>query len=181
MIKSVFSKLLIAGILFSFYSCGTPTTTETTTEETKEENTEIQQAVNAEANTDQENLDYAEKQEATNQAIAMYGFLKNGLLEKTITLVDTENYENFSDKEWLALLKKEDETKGAIESYSMQTAKIETLEDGSKVVKMTFDVTRNGKKYKEEMDLIKMNGKTSYLLKEIEFEAETANTEEDDD
>ncbi|WP_375561879.1 hypothetical protein ACE193_04845 [Bernardetia sp. OM2101] len=181
MIHSLFSKLLIAGILFSFYSCGTPTNTETTTEETKEENTEIQQAVNAEANKEQENLDYAEKQEATNQAIAFYEALKNGLYDKTTEMVDKENYEKFSETEWIALLKKETETKGETEKYAMQTSTLETLEDGSKIVKMTFDVTRNGKKYKEEMDLIKMNGKTSYLLKEIEFEAETANTEEDDD
>ncbi|WP_338762808.1 hypothetical protein WAF17_18360 [Bernardetia sp. ABR2-2B] len=169
------SKFLIAGVLFAFYACGTPTNTDST-----ETNTEVQQTVNAEANTEQENLEYAEKQEATNQAIAMYEFLKNGLYENTSELVDKENYTDYSDETWVALLKNEEATKGAVEKYAMQTSQIETLEDGSKAVKMTFDVTRNGKKYKEEMDFIKMNGKTSYLLKEIEFEAETT-TEEDND
>ena len=174
--KSLFSKIVVAFVLVSFYSCGTPTNTETTSE-----TTEIQQAVNAEANTEQENLDYAEKQEAVNQSIALYELLKNGLYDKTSEFVDKENYQNFSEAEWIALLKKEEETKGAVEKYAMQTAEIETLSDGSKAVKMTFEVTRNGKKYKEEIDLIKINGKTSYLLKEIEFEAEQTATEEDDD
>ena len=179
MIKQLSSKLLIAGILFAFYACGTPNNTESTTE--ADSNTEIQQAVNAEANTEQKNLEYAEKAEATEQAIAFYNSLKHGLYEKTVKIIDKENYENFSDLEWLERLKKEEESKGKVETYALQTSSIEMLSDGSKAVKMTFDVTRNGKKYKEEMDLIKMNGKTSYLLKEIEFEAETANTEEDDD
>lgn len=165
--------MLIAGILFSFYSCGTPPTNTETTED--------KQPVDVGVDTNQEKVDYAEKQEAVNQAIAFYELLKNGLYEKTSELVDKENYENFSETDWIALLKKEEETKGMVEKYAMQTSKIETLEDGSKTVKMTFDVTRNGKKYKEEMDLIKMEGKTSYLLKEIEFETETSNTEEDDD
>jgi hypothetical protein len=180
-VNQLSSRLLIAGILFAFYACGTPpANTETATTET-DPNTEIQQAVNKEANTDEENTEYAEKSEATNQAIALYEFLKNGLYENTSELVDKENYPNFSEAEWVALLKKEAETKGQVEKYAMQTSKIETLADGSKVVKMSFDVTRNGKKYKEEMDLVKMDGQTSYLLKEIEFEAETSSTEEDDD
>ncbi len=184
MSKSLFSKssqLFFVVILFSFYSCGTPTNTESTTEESKKINTENQQSVNKEANTEQENLDYAEKQQAANQAIAFYEFLKNGLHDQTSTLVDKESYENFAEAEWIELLKKEDATKGDVEKYAMQKNKIETTEDGSKIIKMTFEVTRSGKKYKEEMDLIKMNGAISYLITKIEFENQVSNTDEDDD
>ncbi|WP_291725971.1 hypothetical protein [Bernardetia sp.] len=173
--KSLFLKSLIVAVPLSFYACGTPTTENTSAD------TEIQQVVNAEANTEQENLDYAEKQEATNQAIELYRLQKEGLYENTLALVDKENYPNFSDKEWLALLKKEEESKGAIEKYAVQTVELETLADGTKAVQLTVDVTRNGKKYKEEVELIKMDNQTSYLLKEIEFESEQAATEEDDD
>ncbi len=176
MIQSLLLKSFIAVILLSFYSCGAPTTTETTTE--VDPNTQVQQAVNAEANTDQENVEYAEKQEATNQAVSFYDSQKSGMYEKTSQLVDRENYPNFSEDMWLALLQKENETKGQVEKYGMQTSKLEILADGSKMVKMDFDVTRNGKKYKEELEFVKMAGQDSYLLREIEFEG--ASMEDDD-
>ncbi|AFM05307.1 hypothetical protein Fleli_2962 [Bernardetia litoralis DSM 6794] len=170
-------KLLIVGIIFLFNSCVTPTNTEKATE--TDSNKEIQQAVNKEANSEQENVEYAEKQEATNQAIALYEFLKNGLYENTSQLVDKENYPNFSETNWLEFIKKEALKKGQVEKYALQTSKIETLENGNKIVKMIFEVTRTTKKYKEEVEFLKLNGKDAYLLNEIEFE--NSHTEEDDD
>lgn len=180
-VNSFSSKLLVAGVLVGFYACGTPTTTETSTEENKETTTEIQQAVNTEANTEQENLEYAEKQEATNQAIAFYDALKNGLYEKTTELVEQNQFNNFSETTWLEMLKKEAQTKGQVEKYALQTSKYEKVEgtNSTRKVEMTFEVTRNGKKYMEKMDWYKTDGEP-FLLTEIEFQNEN-HTEEDDD
>jgi translation initiation factor 2 beta subunit (eIF-2beta)/eIF-5 len=176
-------KLLIAGILFSFYACGTPANTENTTEsETNgEANTEIQQTVNKEANTEQENLEYSEKSEATNQAIAFYEALKNGLYENTTAMVEQNMYNGFSAATWVETLKKEAGTKGQVEKYALQTSKYEKAEgtNSGRKVEMTFEVTRNGKKHLEEMDWYKTDGEP-FLLTKMEYKLE-ASTEEDDD
>lgn len=179
MIKSFSSKLLVAGILFSFYACGTPTTTENATE--TETNTEVQSIVNKEANTDQENLEYAEKAEATEQAISFYEALKNGLYENTTAMVEQNMYSNFSETTWLEMLKKEAETTGQVEKYALQTSKYEKVEgtNSGRKVEFTFEVTRNGKKYMEEMDWYKTDGEP-FLLTKIEYKKENS-TEEDDD
>ncbi|WP_338812618.1 hypothetical protein V9L05_14700 [Bernardetia sp. Wsw4-3y2] len=179
MIKQLSSKLLIAGILCAFYACGTPNNTESTTE--ADSNTEIQQAVNAEANTEQENLEYAEKAEATEQAISFYEALKNGLYENTTVMVEQNMYTNFSETTWLEMLKKEAETNGQVEKYALQASKYEKVEgtNSGHKVEFTFEVTRNGKKYIEEMDWYKTDGQP-FLLTEIEYKKENS-TEEDDD
>ena len=176
---SNYSKLLVAALLFSFYSCGTPTNTEMATE--VDPNTEVQLAVNAEANTEQENMEYAEKSEATNQAISFYEALKNGLYQTTTELVEKNIYKNYSEAAWLESLKKIDKERGNVESYELKSSKYQLVEgtNSGRKVEFTFEVTRNGKKCIEEMDWYKTD-REPFLLTEMEYKREE-NTKEDDD
>lgn len=178
---SNYPKLLVAGILFSFYSCGTPSNTETTTETKIETDTEIQKAINSEVNTEQENLEYAEKSEATNQALLFYELLKKGQYENTPQMVEQNMYKNFSETTWLKRLKTVDEKMGQVEKYELQSSKYEKIEgtNSGRKVEFTFEVTRNGQKHIEKMDWYKTDGEP-FLLTEIEYESE-GSTEEDDD
>jgi hypothetical protein len=179
MIKSVFSKLLIVAILLSFYSCGTPANTETTEETTTD--TEVLPVVSAENTREQENLEYAEKQEATNQAISFYEALKSGLYEKTTQMVEPKMYKDFSEASWLEMLKKADKKMGTVEKYSLQSSKYEKVEgtNSGRKVETVFEVTRNSKKYVEEIYWYKTDGEP-FMLTKIEYKTE-GSTEEDDD
>lgn len=184
MLKNTSSKLLLAGVLFSFYACGTSTTTTetpTSTETTTEASTEIQKAVNAEANSETENLEYAEKAEANQRAIAFYEALKNGLYESTPEFVEQNKYKNFSETSWIEMLKTEVDTKGKIERYELQKSKYEKVEgtNSERKVEIYFEVTRNGKKYIEEMEWVKTDGEP-FLLTDLEYK-KAENTSEDDD
>ncbi len=179
MTKLLFTKLFIIALLFSVSSCGTPTDRETTTQ--TDPNMEVQKAVNAEANTDQENSEYAEKQEATNQAIAFYDALKNGMYENTTSMVEPTMYKEFSEVTWLEMLKEQAQTKGEIEKYSLQTSKYEIVEgtNSGRKVEMIFEITRKGQKYIEEMEWYKTDGEP-FMLTEMEYK-EMKNTAEDND
>lgn len=173
------SKLLFAGFLFAFYSCGTPTTTTETT--TEADTTEVQQTANTGANTETENLEYAEKAEATTQAIAFYELLKNGLYENTIEMVDQNMYKDFSKETWIAILKKQETEKGKLEKYALQTSKYEKVEgtNNGRKVEFTFEVTRNGTKHIEKMDWYKTDGEP-FLIIETEYSGKKSSEEDDD-
>ena len=179
--KQLSLKLFVLGIVLSLYSCETPKSTETTTETSTETNTEIQQTVKVEVNKEQENLEYAEKAEATKQAIAFYEALKNELYEKTTEMVEQNMYKDFSETTWIESLKKEAKTNGQVEKYALQTSKYEKVEgtNSGRKVEFTFEVTRKGKKYVEEMDWYKTDGEP-FLLTKMEYKSE-GSTEEDDD
>lgn len=181
MLKTTSSKLLIAGILFAFSACGTPTNTETATETSTEATTEIQQAVNKDANSEQENMEYAEKAEATERAIAFYDALKTGMYANTTEMVEPTIYKNFSETTWLEMLKKEAETKGQVEKYEMLSSKYEKVEgsNSGRKVEMTFEVTRKGQKYMEEMYWYKTDGEP-FMLTELEYKNAETSTEDDD-
>ncbi len=179
MLKITSSRILIAGILFAFSACGT--NTETATEASTESTTEIQQAVNKEANSEQENMEYAERAEANERAIAFYDALKTGMYANTTEMVEPTMYKNFSESTWLEMLKKEAETKGQVEKYEMLSSKYEKSEgtNSGRKVEMTFEVTRKGQKYMEEMDWYKTDGEP-FMLIEMEYKNAETSTEDDD-
>jgi hypothetical protein len=175
------SKLFIAGILFAFYACGTPqTNTETEVIET-DPKTEIQQAVNKEANSEQENMEYAERAEANKRAVSFYDALKSGLYANTTEMVEPTMYKNFSETTWLEMLKNEATTKGNVEKYEMLSSKYEKVEgtNSGRKVEMTFQVTRKGQKYMEEMYWYKTDGEP-FMLTELEYKKAETSTEDDD-